>query len=54
MHGLLRFPPFFLVYLCANVGLWGATRHPLAALPAPFSVTLSLALWVYLCTNVGS
>ena len=24
------------------------------ALPAPFSATVSLALWVYLCANVGS
>ena len=26
---------------------------PPAVLPAPFSITLSLALSVYLCTNVG-
>ena len=36
---------FVLVYLCANVGL-GVLP---AALPAPFSATLSPALWVYLC-----
>ena len=37
-------------YLCANVGPWGAP----AALPAPFSATLSPALLVYLCANVGT
>ena len=40
-----------LVYLCANVGLWGLLR---TALPAPFSATVSPALSVYLCANVGS
>ena len=38
-----------LVYLCANVEPWGLLP---AALPAPFSATLSLALSVYLCANV--
>ena len=39
-------PPFVLVYLCTNVG----SRSLLpAALPAPFSATLSPALSVYLC-----
>ena len=38
------------VYLCANVGLQGLLP---AALPAPFSTTLSPALSVYLCVNVG-
>ena len=37
-------------FICA--GVWGCGVLP-AALPAPFSATLSLALWVYLCTNVG-
>ena len=37
------------VYLYANVG----PRVLPAALPAPFSATLSPALWVYLCANVG-
>ena len=32
--------------------MWGRRVLP-AALPAPFSATLSPALWVYLCTNVG-
>ena len=32
--------------------MWGRGVLP-AALPAPFSATLSPALWVYLCTNVG-
>ena len=26
LRSLLRSPPFFPVYLCANVGPWGATR----------------------------
>ena len=42
-------PTVCLVYLCANVGLWGLLP---AALPAPFSATVSPALSVYLCTNV--
>ena len=33
--------------------MWGRRVIP-AALPAPFSATLSLALSVYLCANVGS
>ena len=32
--------------------MWGCGVLP-TALPAPFSATLSPALWVYLCTNVG-
>ena len=32
--------------------MWGLGVLP-AALPAPFSATLSPALWVYLCANVG-
>ena len=32
--------------------MWGHGVLP-ATLPAPFSATLSLALLVYLCTNVG-
>ena len=32
--------------------MWGRRVLP-AALPTPFSATLSLALWVYLCANVG-
>ena len=44
-------PPLFLpVYLRTNVGPWGLLP---AALPAPFSTTLSPALSVYLCVNVG-
>ena len=38
-------------FICARV--WGRRVLP-AALPAPFSATLSLALSVYLCANVGS
>ena len=41
--------PFVSVYLCVNVG----PRVLPAALPAPFSATLSPALWVYLCANAG-
>ena len=37
-------------FICA--GVWGLGMLP-AALPAPFSTTLSPALWVYLCANVG-
>ena len=49
MHGLLRSPPF-VRFICVRV--WG---HGVlsATLPAPFSATLSPALSVYLCTNVG-
>ena len=32
--------------------MWGCGVLP-TALPAPFSATLSPALWVYLCANVG-
>ena len=32
--------------------MWGRGVLP-ATLPAQFSATLSLALWVYLCVNVG-
>ena len=49
LPSLPRSPPCVLVYLCANVGL-GVLP---AALPAPFSATLSPALLVYLCMNVG-
>ena len=45
MRGLLRSPPFAR-FIC--VRMWGPGVLP-AALPAPFSATLSLALWVYLC-----
>ena len=49
MHGLLLSPPFvrFISLL-----MWGRWVLP-AALPAPFSATLSPALSVYLCRNVG-
>ena len=43
-------PAICPVYLCANVGPHGLLP---AALPAPFSATLSPALSVYLCANVG-
>ena len=33
--------------------MWGLRVLP-TTLPAPFSATLSPALWVYLCVNVGS
>ena len=50
MRGLLCSPPF-VRFICAR--MWG--RGVLsAALPALFSATLSPALWVYLCANVGS
>ena len=39
------------LFICARV--WGLGVLP-AALPAPFSTTLSPALLVYLCANVGS
>ena len=49
LWGLLRSPPF-VRFICARV--WG--RHVLpAALPAPFSATLSPALSVYLWATVG-
>ena len=38
-------------FICARV--WGLRVLP-AALPAPFSATLSPALSVYLCANVGT
>ena len=47
--GLLRSLPF-VQFICAQ--MWGRWVLP-AALPAPFSTTLSPALSVYLCTNVG-
>ena len=50
LQGLLHSLPFVPVYLCTNVG--PRVLLP-AALPAPFSATLSPALSVYLCTNVG-
>ena len=50
MCGLLRSPPF-VQFIC--VGMWGRGVLP-AALPAPFSSTLSPALSIYLCANVGS
>ena len=46
MRGLLHSPLFVLVYLCMNVGPWGATRRSFSATPTP-------ALSVYLCVNVG-
>ena len=45
LRGLLCSPPF-VRFICA--GMWGR-RVLSAALPAPFSATLSPALWVYLC-----
>ena len=50
MCSLLRSPPF-AQFIC--VRMWGPRVLP-TALPAPFSATLSLALLVYLCANVGS
>ena len=49
MHGLLCSPPF-VQFICAQ--MWGHGVLP-AALPAPLSATLSPALSVYLCANVG-
>ena len=50
LRGLLS-SPLFVPFIC--VRMWG--RGVLsAALPALFSATLSPALWVYLCANVGS
>ena len=49
MCGLLCSPPF-VQFICAR--MWGRRVLP-AALPALFSATLSLALSVYLCVNVG-
>ena len=49
MHSLLRSPLFVrFIY----VRMWGRGVLP-AVLPAPFSITLSPALSVYLCANVG-
>ena len=47
--GLLHSLPF-VRFICSQ--MWGRGVLP-AALPAPFSTTLSLALSVYLCVNVG-
>ena len=47
--GLLRSPPF-VQFICAR--MWGHGVLP-ATLPASFSATLSPALSVYLCANVG-
>ena len=49
LRGLLYSPPF-VQFICAR--MWGHGVLP-AALPAPFSATLSPALWVYLCVNMG-
>ena len=49
MSGLLC-SPLFVQFIC--VRMWGC-RVLSTALPAPFSTTLSPALWVYLCRNVG-
>ena len=45
MGGLLRSSPF-VQFICGR--MWCRRVLP-ASLPAPFSATLSLALWVYLC-----
>ena len=49
MRGLLHSPPF-VCFICAR--MWGLQVLP-AALRAPLSATLSPALSVYLCVNVG-
>ena len=49
MRGLLRSLPFVLFI---HERMWGRGVLP-TALPAPFSATLSPALSVYLCANVG-
>ena len=49
LRGLLS-SPLFVPFIC--VRMWGCKVLP-AALPALFSATLSLALSVYLCVNVG-
>ena len=49
VEGSASLPTVCPVYLYANVG----PRVLPAALPAPFSTTLSPALSVYLCANVG-
>ena len=46
---LLRCPPF-IRFICGR--MWCRGVLP-AALPAPFSATLSPALSIYLCRNVG-
>ena len=48
MRGLLRCPPF-VRFICGQ--MWCHRVLP-AALPAPFSATLSPSLSVYLCANV--
>ena len=49
LRGLLCSPPF-VWFICAQ--MWGCGVLP-AVLPALFSATLSPALLVYLCANVG-
>ena len=49
MWGLLC-SPLFVHFIC--VQMWGRGVLP-ATLPAPFYATLSPALSVYLCANVG-
>ena len=49
LHSLLRSPPF-TQFIC--VRMWGRGVLP-TALPAPLSASLSPALSVYLCGNVG-
>ena len=49
LRGLLCSPPF-VRFIYAR--MWGRRILPVA-LPAPFSATLSSALSVYLCANVG-
>ena len=49
MRSLLRSPQF-VPFIC--VRMWGRRVLP-TALPALFSTTLSPALSVYLCVNVG-
>ena len=49
MRSLLR-SPLFARFICAQ--MWGRRVLP-TALPAPLSATLSPALSVYLCRNVG-
>ena len=49
MLSLLRFPPF-VWFICGQ--MWCCRVLP-AALAAPFSTTLSPALSVHLCVNVG-
>ena len=49
MHSLLS-SLLFARFIC--VQMWGPGVLP-TALPAPLSTTLSLALSIYLCANVG-